>query len=105
MVDLKNCESELSYALAELFNKCLKESCSPYCSKVSSVVLIFKNIGEQSTAKNFFLWLLKSLKKPYLEKCDLLSDFQYGFRSSRSTTDLLKVYLIELQGLLQVWGY
>ena len=26
-----------------------------------------------------------------LEKCDLFSDFQYGFRSSRSTADLLKV--------------
>ena len=53
MVDLKNCERELSYVLDELFNKCLKEPCSPYCSKVSSVVLIFKNIGEQSTAKNY----------------------------------------------------
>ena len=27
----------------------------------------------------------------YLEKCDLFSDFQYGFRSSRSTEDLLTV--------------
>ena len=27
----------------------------------------------------------------HLEKCDLFSDFQYGFRSSRSTADLLKV--------------
>ena len=26
-VVLKNCEPELSYKLAELFNKCLKESC------------------------------------------------------------------------------
>ena len=50
---LKNCEPELSYVLAELFNKCLKESCSPDCLKVSSVVPIFKNIGEQSTAKNY----------------------------------------------------
>ena len=29
VVILKNCESELSYILAELFNKCLKEFCSP----------------------------------------------------------------------------
>ena len=28
---LKNCEPELSYILAELFNKCLKESCLPDC--------------------------------------------------------------------------
>ena len=27
VVALKNCEPELSYVLAELFNKCLKESC------------------------------------------------------------------------------
>ena len=27
VVVLKNCEPELSYILAELFNKCLKESC------------------------------------------------------------------------------
>ena len=34
VVFLKNCESELSYILAELFNKCLKESCFPDCWKV-----------------------------------------------------------------------
>ena len=27
----------------------------------------------------------------HLEKCDIFSDFQYGFRSSCSTTDLLIV--------------
>ena len=31
VVILKNCEPELSYILAELFNKCLKESCFPDC--------------------------------------------------------------------------
>ena len=29
VVVLKNCEPELSYILAELFNKCLMESCFP----------------------------------------------------------------------------
>ena len=29
MVVLKNCEPELSYILAEIFNKCLKQSCFP----------------------------------------------------------------------------
>ena len=42
VVILKNCEPELSYILAELFNKCLKESCFPDCWKVSSVVPAFK---------------------------------------------------------------
>ena len=44
----------------------------------------------------FFLWSVKSLKNlnrivDHLEKCGLFSDFQYGFRSSRSTADLLTV--------------
>ena len=47
VVVLKNCEPELSYILAELFNKCLKESCFPDCWKV---VPVFKNVGERSTA-------------------------------------------------------
>ena len=53
VVVLKNCEPELSYILAELFNKCLKESCFPDCWKVSSVVPVFRNVGERSTAKNY----------------------------------------------------
>ena len=31
MVVPTNCAPELSYRLAELFNKCLKESCFPDC--------------------------------------------------------------------------
>ena len=52
VVVLKNCEPELSYILAELFNIFLKESCSPDCLKVSSVVPVFKNVGERCIAKN-----------------------------------------------------
>ena len=44
LVVLKNHELELPYVLAELFNKCLKESCFPGCEKVSSVVHVFKNV-------------------------------------------------------------
>ena len=53
VVVLKNCEPELFYILAELFNKCLKESCFPDCWKVSSVVPVFRNVGERFTAKNY----------------------------------------------------
>ena len=66
---LKNCEPELSYILAEFFNKCLKESCFRDCRKVSLVVPVSKEVGGggASTAKNYclfslFLWLVKSLK-------------------------------------------
>ena len=103
VVVLKKCEPDLSYILAELFNKCLKESCFPDCWKVSSVVPVFKNVGERSTAKNYLpVSLLSVVSKVFeklvnnrivdnLEKCGLFSDFQYGFRSSRSTADLLTV--------------
>ena len=50
---LKNSEPELSYILAELFDKCLKESCFPYCWKVSLVVPVFKNVRVRSTAENY----------------------------------------------------
>ena len=53
VVVLKNCEPELSYILAELFNKFLKKSCFPDCWKVSLVVPVFNNVGERSTAKNY----------------------------------------------------
>ena len=53
VVVLKNCEPELSYILAELFNKCMKEACFPDRWKVSSVVPVFENIWERSKAKNY----------------------------------------------------
>ena len=103
VVVLKNYEPELSYILAELFNMCLKESCFPECWKISSVIPVFENVGERFTAKNYCPVSLLSVASKvfeklvnheifyHLEKCDLFSDFQYGFRSSRSTADLLAV--------------
>ena len=94
VVVLKNCEPEFSYILAELFNKFLKESCFPDCWKVSSVLPVFENVGERSTAKNYCSVILLSVVSKvfeklvnnrivdHLEKFDLVSDFQYGFRSS-----------------------
>ena len=91
---LKNCEPELSYILAKLFKKCLKESCFPDCWKVSSLVPVFKNVGERSIAKNYrpvsllsvvskaFEKLVNNRIVDHLEKCGFFSDFQYGFRSS-----------------------
>ena len=103
VVVLKNCEPELSYILAELFNKCLKEYCFPDCWKVSSVVPVFKNVGERPTAKNYSPVILLSVVSKVFEKLVnnrllitwrnvvIFSDFQYGFRSSRSIADLLTV--------------
>ena len=103
VVVLKNYEPERSYILAELFNKFLKESCFPDCWEVSSVVPVFKNIGERSTAQNYhpvsllsvvskvFEKLVNNRIVDHLQKCGLFSDFHYGFRSSQSTADLLIV--------------
>ena len=62
---------------------------------------IFKNVGERSAAKNYYSISLFLVHKVFeklvnrivdqLEKCGLFSDFQYGFRPSQSTADLLTV--------------
>ena len=101
VVVLKNCGPELSYILAKLFNMFLRKSCFPDCWKVSSVVPVFKNLGDSLTAKNYCPVSLLSVvskvfqklvnNRDHLENCGLFSDFQYGFRSSRSTADLLTV--------------
>ena len=83
VVVLKNCESELSYILAELFNKCLKESCFPDCRKVSSLVPVFKNVGEKSTAKNYCpVSLVNDRIVDHLEESGVFSIFHYSFRLS-----------------------
>ena len=103
VVVLKNCEPELSYILAELFNKCLKESCFPDCWKVSSVVPVLKNVGERSSCKNYRPVSLLSVVSKILEKLlnnriadqvekfGLFSVFQHCFWSFRSAADLLTV--------------
>ena len=94
---LKKCEPELSYILAELFSQCRRESGFPDCWEVLSVVPVFKDVGEGSTAKNYcpvsqlsvvskvFEKLVNNRMVDHLEKCGVFSDFQYGFRSSQST--------------------
>ena len=68
VVVLKDCEPELPYILAELFNNCLKESFFPDCWKVSSVVPVFKNVQERSTAKNYHPISLLSVVSKVFEK-------------------------------------
>ena len=64
---------------------------------------MFKNVRESAATKNrrpvsllsvvnkLFEKLANNRIVDQLEKCGLFSDFQYGFRSSRSTADLLTV--------------
>ena len=116
VVVLKTCESELPYILAKLFNKCLKKSCFPDCWKVSSVVPVFRNVGERSTAKNYcpvsllsvvskvFERLVNNRIVAHLEKSGFFSDFQYGFRSSQSTAELPTVISDRIARLLSGLG-
>ena len=95
LVVLKNCEPELSYILAKIFNMCLKESCFPDCWKVSSVVPVFKSAEERYRATNChsvsllpvvsqgFEKLVNNRIVDHLEKCGLFAGFQYGFMSSQ----------------------
>ena len=65
------------------------------------MVPVFTNVGERSAAKNYSrVSLLSVVSKVFenlvniidhIEKCGLFSDFQHGFRSTRSTADLLTV--------------
>ena len=63
------------------------------------MVLVFNNVGERSTAKNYcpvsllfvvskvFEKLINNRIVDHLEKCGLFSDFQYGIRSCQSTAE------------------
>ena len=67
------------------------------------MVPVFKNVGERSTTKNYcpvsllsvvnkvFEKLVNNRIIDHLEKCGLFSNFQYGFRFSHATADLLTV--------------
>ena len=64
---------------------------------------VFKNVGEKLTDKNYYPVSLLSVVSTgfenlvnnwiidHPEKCGLFSDFQYGFRFSQSTADLLTI--------------
>ena len=116
MVVLKNCESELSYILAELFSISLKESCFPDSWKVSLVLPVFINVGEWSTAKNYYPVILLSVASKvfeklvnnqivdHLDKCDffLISTMVLGLLNQLQIFSQL--CLIQLQGILTGLG-
>ena len=85
------------------------------------MVPVFKNIDKRSIAKSYhpvsLLFVISKVFEKFvnnrivdhLEKCGLFSDFQYGFRSSPSTADLLTVVsdrianVYNRSGLLKLW--
>ena len=103
VVVLKNLSPEISPILTKLFNRCVKEKCFPSSWKVSSICPVFKNSGERSSPSQYRpISLLSVISKIFesilnrhilnhLSKNNLLVDVQYGFRSARSTADVLTV--------------
>ena len=81
---------------------CFKESRFPDCSKVLSVVAVLKNVSESSVTKSYRpVSLLSVVTKifaknesnrhvDHLKEYGFFSNFQSGFRSSRSTADNFK---------------
>ena len=88
---LENCEPDRSSILAEHFNTCLKESCFPDYWRIHQWSVYFRMFGKGLLLKSaavlvFFLWLVKSLKKPvnnrivdHLEKCGHFFRFSVWF--------------------------
>ena len=100
---IKMCSPELSPVLAKLYNKCLAKSCVRSCWKSSEVVPAFKNDGDRSDPGKYrHISLLSIVSKifesfindsfiKHLDSTGLFSDLQYGFRTLRSTADILTV--------------
>ena len=104
MVVLKNCGPEISYILAKLFSIGLRNLIFQIAGRSHLWSLYLRMLGEMSVAKNYcpvvsrlsavskvFEKLVNNRIADHLKKCFLFSAFQYGFRSSRSSSDLLAV--------------
>ena len=104
MVALKKYEPKLSQILANLFNIYLRKFCFLDISKVSPVISVFKTVwgeaynyklllscpvGLRSEVSKVFEKFVSNGLVDHLDKCSVLIVFQYGIRSSRSTTDIL----------------
>ena len=80
------------------------------------MVPVFKNVGERSAAKNYrpvsllsvvskvFEKLVNNRIVDHVEKCVLFSDFQYDFKSSQSTDNLLTVVSDRIAGVFNRSG-
>ena len=93
---IKLSKNILSPVLSDLFNVCIAQGVFPDCLKIAEVIPIFKK-GDHSLATNYrpisilsqfdkiFEKLIYIRISSYLEKYDLLSKNQFGFRENSST--------------------
>ena len=116
VVVLQRCCPELAPVLSKLFRKLLYQSCFPSSWKIPNVIAAFKNSGDRSNSGNYrpisllpiiskvFESLMASSIIRHMDSLNLFSDCQYGFRSSRSTADVLTVINERLSRALEAGG-
>ena len=100
-VVLKNCEPELSYILAELFNMCMKGCCFPGCWKVSLVVHVFRNplpLCYSPVVSKVFEKLVNDRLVDHLENFFLISSRVLGLLDQLQI--FWQLHMIELVGFL-----
>ena len=97
---LKLCSPYVSPILANIFNLAIKTGIYPDELKIAKVIPIFKSgdttectnyrpISVLSIIDNVFERILKKRMVEYLEKCNILYEYQFGFREGHSTTHAL----------------
>ena len=112
VVVLKHISPELSPILAKLFNRCIRAGCFPTSWKFSVVCPVYKNSGDRQSPSQYrpisllciiskiFESIINQQIMIHLSQTNLLSDVQYGFRSARSTADVLTVITDRISGAL-----
>lgn len=97
---LKSVVDIIVYPLTKLINQCIDEGVYPDALKISRVIPIFKK-GSKTEMNNYrpialvpviskvFEVHLQAQITSHFESSDLFFDGQYGFRRSKSTTDVL----------------
>lgn len=97
VIFVKSARVVLVPLLTQLFNLCIRTGTFPRAFKQALVLPVYKGVGEKTCANNYrpisilsvFSKILEKILNrrllDYLEKENILSDNQYGFRKSKST--------------------
>jgi len=109
---LKNCAEEIGPFLTKLFNLCLLNRKIPDDWKIAHIIPNFKGTGSKSDFNNYrpisiippiakvFEALVTKRMLVYLERNNILHDFQYGYREGRSCESALNVIMEDWRGAL-----
>ena len=111
-VILKECKKELSYPLYTIWRKSLDDGKIPGKLKIQSIIPIFKK-GSKAEAANYrpvsltshiiklFERVLRKKIVKFMEENNLISKYQFGFRSGRSTIIQLLEHLDNIISILE----